>query len=394
MKPEPLKTAAGSIPRKLVRSRTLLIANPSSDVYGSDLQMLQTVAAARNDGWRVIVAVPERGELTPALEELGAEIRCIPCPVLRRSSSSPRGVLSLGATVASTIPRLVREIRSIDPDVVYVNTETIPWWLAAARAARVPTVCHVHEAEAQDARIVRTGLNLPLLAASRIITISKPAAEAINLPSARARAHLIYNGVPGPDGAVEDPPASDPFRFAVVGRLSPRKAPHVALDGVALARSRGRHVTLDVCGTPFAGYEWYERELKTRAERADLAGAVRFVGYVSPIWSTLAQVNGVLAPSLREPFGNAVVEAQLARRPVIASASMGHLETVLHEETGLLVPPDNAEGMAAAIERIMDDEVLRDNLIAHAEKRAIECFSVERYHSQVVEVLTSMVKRS
>jgi len=355
--------------------------------------MVQSVIAMRRQGWRVIVAVPEGGDLITELEECGAEVRFLRFPVLRRSCFSARGILDLGAGVACAVPRIIGEVRAIQPDVVYVNTETIPWWLPAARALGVPTICHVHEAEAEDSRVVRTGLNLPLLAATAIISISEPATEAITLPGPRSRAHLIYNGVPQPQTSVARPPEERAFRLAVIGRLSPRKAPHVALEAIALARRRGRNVALDVCGTPFTGYEWYEQQLRERAEEDDLKGFVRFLGYVSPIWSTLAAVNAVLAPSLREPFGNAVVEAQLARRPVIAAAAMGHLETVHHEETGLLVAPNDAEAMAGAIERIMDDDGLRDRIAAQAEQRAIECFSLNRYHSQVADLVTSVAER-
>ncbi len=373
--------------------RTILIANPSSDIYGSDLQMLQTATALRGDGWRVVVAAPERGELTPALEGIGAEILCVSSPVLRRSWLSLSGILKLGSSVSAAIPRLVRVIRRIQPDVVYVNTETIPWWIAAARIAGVRSVCHIHEAEVQDPRLVRMGLEAPLHLASAIVANGAPAVKAMTLRRPRARAHQVYNGVPMPDDAPDVPSWSAPFRTAVVGRLSPRKATHVALEAVSLVRRRGGDVTLDICGTPFAGYEWYERELRDRATRPDLEGAVRFVGYVSPIWPALAQVNALLAPSYRESFGNVVVEAQFAERPVVAAAAMGHLETVVHEETGLLVEPGSAQAMASGIERIIASPQLQKQIVTQAKQRAVERFSLDRYHADMIDLVRSVAER-
>lgn len=338
----------------------------------------------------MVVAVPERGELTPALESIGAEVLCVSNPVLRRSWLSASGVLKLGSEVAAAMPRLVRVIRMIRPDVVYVNTETIPWWIAAARMACVRSVCHIHEAEVQDPRLVRMGLESPLCLASAVVANGAPAIKAMTLRRPRARARQIYNGVPMPDHVPEQPRWCAPFRTAVVGRLSPRKATHVALEAVSLVRQRGGDVTLDVCGTPFAGYEWYERELRERAARPDLEGAVRFVGYVSPIWSALAQVNALLAPSCRESFGNVVVEAQLAERPVVAAAAMGHLETVVHEETGLLVEPGSAEAMASGIERIIDSPNLQERMVKRARQCAVERFSLDRYHSEVADLVASV----
>ena len=55
-------------------TRTVLVVNPSPDVYGADLQMLQTVAGLLADGCRVVVALPEDGELVPRIQALGAEV--------------------------------------------------------------------------------------------------------------------------------------------------------------------------------------------------------------------------------------------------------------------------------------------------------------------------------
>lgn len=374
---------------------TLLIANPSADVYGSDLQMLQTVSAMVDRGWQVIVVMPDDGPLVPLLTERGAQVKFLSFPVLRRADLSAAGIVALAASATRALPGMRRLLKSVAPDVVYVNTVAIPWWLAAARSARIRVVCHVHEAEAQRRRSERIALNAPLLAAHSLIAISPSTVEATtrDVSALRRRTRLIYNGVPQPGRDVPAVDVASPFRLAVVGRLSPRKAPDVALEAVGELRRAGHDVHLDVCGTPFAGYEWYEQELRARADHDDLAGAVTFSGYVSPVWPALARSHAVLAPSLREPFGNAVVEAQFARRPVIAAAAMGHLETVQHEKTGLLVPPGNASAMASAVARLMDDPGFAASLADAARTRALDRFAVERYDTEVADLITGLLPR-
>ena len=105
----------------------------------------------------------------------------------------------------------------------------------------------------------------------------------------------------------------------------------VAIDAVAILRDRGIDARLDICGTPFEGYEWFETTLRDRAASADVAGSITFSGYVSPIWTALDAADIVVAPSLREPFGNAVIEAQLSGRPVVASKALGHTESIADE---------------------------------------------------------------
>ncbi len=373
------------------QSEVLLIANPSSDVYGSDLQMLESITAMVDLGWRVVITTPDDGPLIPMLEQRGAEVRRLDYPVVRRENTSLAGFIRLGVDTARALPRLFRQIRDVDPSVIYVNTVTLPFWLLAARLSRRGCVCHVHEAEGRDSRLIRTALNAPLLLASRLIVISRPSMQALAdaMPRLRKRARLIYNGVPGPG----EPPrpaerADGARRLAVIGRLSPRKGTGVALDALAELRAAGRDVVLDVCGTAFPGYEWYVRELEERAAQPDIRDAVVFSGYVRPVWPVLERAEVILAPSLREPFGNVVVEAQLAQRPVVAAAAMGHLETVEDGETGLLVAPDDPAAMAAGVARLLDDPELAASIAARARSRAEQRFSIERYQRDVAELLT------
>ncbi|GAA1996869.1 glycosyltransferase family 4 protein [Nakamurella flavida] len=377
-------------------TRTLLIANPSSDVYGSDLQMLETISAVVEAGWRVVVTTPDDGPLIAMMQARGAVVDRVDYPVLRRENASATGMVKLLLSLVPGALTIVRTLRRVRPDVVYVNTVTLPWWLLVTRLLRVPVVCHVHEAEMDDSRLVRTALIGPLVLARRLIVISEPALQAVGdaVPRLRARSQLIYNGVPEPTGEITaSTPGAGPRRLAIVGRLSPRKGTDVALEAVAALRADGRDVVLDVCGTAFEGYEWFVDQLHTRAGQPDLAGAVTFSGYVNPVWPALERAEVVLAPSLREPFGNAVVEAQLAARPVVAAAALGHLETVQDDSTGLLVPPGDATAMAAAAARLLDDADLARRLGEHGRTEALRRFSIARYRREVVELLTRAATR-
>lgn len=379
---------------KNAESRTVLVANPSPDVYGSDLQMLESVSALVDRGWRVVVALPRDGQLVSRLRERRAEVMFVEFPVLRRANASAAAFVTLLVKAATSIPRILVAMRRIRPSVVYVNTVTLPWWLLAGRLARVPTLCHLHEAEKEDGRLVRSALIAPLRLADAVIVISRSTLEAMAevVPVLRQKAHLIYNGVPAPSVPPKPAARRAPFRLLVVGRLSPRKAPHVALEATAQLRSAGVEVELEFAGSAFEGYEWYVDQLEERAAQPDLFGAVRFSGYRSPVWPTLAQADIVLAPSLREPFGNAVVEAQLALRPVVAAAALGHLESITQDETGLLVPPEDPTAMARAARELIEDGDLATRIATKARDAALARFGVERYSREVADLLESLTR--
>ena len=220
----------------------------------------------------------------------------MPFTVLRKSLLSPRGLAGLAARSASEVARLRALIRADGADLLLVNTVTLPWWAPAGRAAGVPVLAHVHEAEDSQNLLVRAGLNAPLLAASRVVVNSRAARDTLvrAQPLLARRTQVVHNGVPAPEAP--PPPLRErlpqaTFHVAMVARLSPRKGVDVALDALGHLRGDGLNASLRVCGSVFPGYEWYEEELRERAARPDLAGHVELLGYVHPTWPVLYEAE-------------------------------------------------------------------------------------------------------
>ena len=102
--------------------------------------------------------------------------------------------------------------------------------------------------------------------------------------------------------------------------------------------------TLDI-----AGRGVLEHGLKDLSRELGLNGAVRFLGHVTPVQRAVEQSLAVVVPSLGEGFGMVALEAMERARPVIA-ASIGGLEDLVRDgETGLLVPPGDADSLAEAM---------------------------------------------
>lgn len=376
----------------------ILVAHPSPDLYGSDWQLVETIHGLIETGQEVLVALPLDGPLAEVLRDAGARVAVMPFTVLRKALLSPRGMAGLSAHAAPEIARLRAVIRASRAEVVLTNTVTIPWWPVAASAAGVPVLAHVHEAEDTQRRIIRAGLNAPLLAASRIVVNSGAARDALLdvQPRLASRTEVVHNGVAGPDQPLEPlrrRRPGDPFRIAVVGRLSPRKGVDVALEAVGLLRRSGVDASLSVCGSVFPGYEWYEAELRERAVAADLDGHVELLGYVRPTWPVLEAADAVVVPSRAEPFGNTAVEAMHAARPLVASRVQGLAEVVTDSVTGLLVPADDAEALAEALGTLAADPALAARLAEQGEREAAERFSVSGYRATMARIVSELLAR-
>ena len=185
------------------------------------------------------------------------------------------------------------------------------------------------------------------------------------------------NGVEVAAAPLPDPDAP-PLRLLTVSQLARWKGVHDVLDAVAIARGDGQSVELDVLGAPLFGDEDYERELRARAEQADLAGAVRFHGHTDPR-PHLAEAHAVVhLPVAADPLPTTLIEALAAGVPAVASRTGGIPEIVEHRRTGLLVEP-GAPAQAAAAFAELADPSLRAYLRRESHRRALERFSIDVY---------------
>ena len=116
-------------------SRTLLIANPSADLYGSDRMLLEAVRGLVSLGWRAVVTCSTDGPLVQRLRSAGAEVVILRAPVVRKSILSARGMTALVRDVFAQLPGMIRLIRRLQPAAVLVNTVTLPLCASAAVVA-------------------------------------------------------------------------------------------------------------------------------------------------------------------------------------------------------------------------------------------------------------------
>ncbi|MFB4349368.1 glycosyltransferase [Microbacterium sp. CR_7] len=335
---------------------TVLVAHPGAEMFGSDRMLLESVIGFLEAGARVVVALPSRGALDVELRRAGAEVVVVPMLVLRKILLTPRGLPQLFRDTFRGIGATWRLLSRLRPDAVYVSTIILPQWPLIARLRRARVVTHVHEAEASGSRMVNAALYFPHLMAHRALVNSAFALDVIrsSLPMLARRATVVYNGVASP--ADPRPPREtleSPLRVLFIGRLSPRKGPDVVIDAAAALARRGRAVTVTLLGAVFPGYEWFEEELRARAQASGVD--VTFAGFHQSVWLFLAEADVLTVPSrVDEPFGNTAVEGVLARRPVVASDSSGLREAAGGYPTARLVTADDADALADALEDIVE----------------------------------------
>lgn len=364
-------------------SRRILVAHPVPGLYGADRMMLAAMQQLSAGGDHVTIVVPETGPLLPYVERAGIASRLIAFPVLRKALLRPWPLVRLLVTSPWHLLRLAAVIRRARPDLVYVNTVTLPHWIVAARLAGVPSLCHVREAE-QGARVqVARGLLAPLRLASVVVANSAATAQWLtsHQPRLEDRVRVVYNGFAFAPLESEPPPRRG--RLVVVGRLSPRKGQDVALEALALLTAEGTDAELHLVGDVFRGYEWFEAQLAADIERLDLQQRVFLDGFRADPTASYLGADIVVVPSRLEPFGNVAVEAMACGRPVVATRVGGLPEIIDDGRTGLLCPPDDAAALARAIALLLADQHLADRLAAAGAAAVRDRFGIDRFASDL-----------
>jgi len=206
-----------------------------------------------------------------------------------------------------------------------------------------------------------------------------------------ARLVVHYLGTPSaPPVAV--PPGTAAPRLLFVGRLVAKKGLSVLLEALERLGERGRAVGLDVLGDG--------PELDAARRRALQAGLdARFHGWVEPAEVAAAMTHApvVVVPSRTPPSGDreglptVILEAMARGLTIVATRHSGIPEAIDDGVTGLLVPEDDIDALAGAIDRLCGDPALRRQLGAQARARWAERFDAERQSRRLEALLERVV---
>jgi glycosyltransferase involved in cell wall biosynthesis len=173
-------------------------------------------------------------------------------------------------------------------------------------------------------------------------------------------------------------PAAKPY-LLTAARLVEIKGVDLVIDGFAQIAARWPELELFIAGDgPLLN------DYKALAAGLGMADRVHFLGRVAPdtMSSLMRGCKLFVLGSRQESFGIVLLEAMAAGKAVIATGVGGIPELVAHDQTGLLVPPENPSALAEAIDRLMADDQLRQQLGDSSRQAVREQFSWSRQGAQ------------
>ena len=377
------------------RSRRVRICFPfvGDSLGGSHLSTLLLIGGLADGRYEPIVVVHEDGPLTAHLKARSIPVEMLP---LRVYAGERPNAFAIGAGMLRNISPLTGFLRHHAIDIVHANDLRMNLtWSATTRLTGRPFVWHQRTLPYSSSALWH-GIEL---LSDHIIYISEAVSKAI--PATRRTPTSI---IPNPVGLPQALPSRAAAKCAIakefgfdpmtriiglVGRIVQWKRPDVFVrSGACLAR-RAPDLSLAFV---IIGHDEEEKipELRDLAISLGIGEQVYFAGFRHPIEQWILGLDLLTATSEREPFGRTLIEAMALGTPVVASRSLGHIEIIDNERTGVLVPPNDPGAFAAAAHRILNDGEFAAALAAEGRTHALSRYSVERHVRMVTSIYDSL----
>lgn len=277
------------------------------------------------------------------------------------------------------VGRLKRLIAAEKPDLVHIHSRRGAdlWGGLAARLAGVPCVLS-RRVDNPEARWV-VGLKYRLY--GHVITISEGIRQVLLAEGLDpGKVSCVRSAVDATPYLVDCDKAAfraglglapDTLLVGTVAQLIPRKGHRHLL--AALPQVLARHPKLQVL---MFGRGPLEAELRQVIVDQGLADRVSLMGFRDDLPAVLGCLDLLVHPADMEGLGVSLLQASAARVPIIASRAGGMPEAVRDGHNGLLIAPGDVAGLAAAMNRLLDDPALRERMGEAGRQLVLDEFSV------------------
>ena len=355
----------------------ILYLNHAAHVGGAEIALLNLLTMLDRDAYTPVVFAPA-GELADRLRQL--QLRCELIPVLDGLNryTLPHFLRAL--------PRLTVRIAREKPALLHANTNfTAAYAGVISKLTRIPSVGHIRDIEPLG-RMGRWAVrqNTKLIAISEAV---KQYLRAERIPAPQLV--RVYDGVdlgqyrPHKVGSdlVKWGPLDEKHDVIVgiIGQIGARKGHRYLLEAAWMLTQTHPHVRFWIVGKePVQRQRAYTEELEEYIRNYHLQRYVKFWGFRPEITELLAKIDILALPSLQEPFGKIVIEAMAMAKPVVAANVGGVPEIVVDGETGLLVPPADADAFRQALEQLIPNRAKREQMGRAGRQRVERLFTLEQ----------------
>ncbi len=196
---------------------------------------------------------------------------------------------------------------------------------------------------------------------------------------------VVYNGVDLAALKVDVSSQNTKPRVGIIANLQQVKGHEDFIHMASILLRRGHEVVFDIVGGDIH-QSGREEKLKRLVYDLGITESMFFHGNVKEVYTTIQQLDIVVCASHVEPFGRCVIEAMACGKPVVATHVGGIPEIIINNENGLLVSPQEPEGLANAVELLLDSHEMRKQMGVAGRERVEKTFSMETHVGAIMDI--------
>ena len=380
--------------------KRILYLTHYDNMYGANRALLDLVLGVKASGeYEPVVVIPAEGDFTDILKSKGIDFFICGITqwqaVFREPVSFALKKRKRLAAIARETDILYEHFKDAGIDIIHSNSCVIGTGALLAERLGCAHIWHIREfaREHYGMRYFYPGDRVAELygKAKCLIAISDAVSDNCKKKYPHAKVIRVYDGVAA-DRKVPEEEISDTAyhkrsdrektEFLYTGYLFPAKHQLDVIKAAALLKKKNKtdfHITFAGDGDPA-----YRKKLETCIRKNGLEDNVTISGFVKDVKRLLAEADVGIIASEYEGFGLVTVEYMLAGLPVIGRRSGATPEIVSDGESGILY--DDINGLADAMNRLMDDKKLAGEMGVKGEKRAKALFTDTDNLTQIMQV--------
>lgn len=375
--------------------KLLLISTSSGSRGGGEIYLLRLANALAGGGLTANVLLSADRRMDELAEQFDERVVLLRKPFLNTYDRRLRSLSELYDRAEQQ--RLRQFLAEIQPDLVHLNKQNLEdglGWMQAIQDSRLPSVTTIHVPNSMQRLKARFGgfrdfcLRPKFLKANtRFICVSEASRrefESFLKQPSPAPVDVIPNGVP--EAPVADPSVyrgewqvpDEAFLLGTIARIEDQKNPLFVVELLAKLPDRFHLVWI--------GDGRLRAEMERLADEMGVTRRLHIDGWKRDARCRLSAFDAFLLPSRFEGFPLAILEAMAAGVPCVVSDVDGNVESVLHEETGLVLPLDDLPAWQRAIDALAVDDRARNRYSQAGRRRYEERYSVESMLRQTVNL--------
>lgn len=179
--------------------------------------------------------------------------------------------------------------------------------------------------------------------------------------------------------------AKNHYVIVCPARLDPIKGHTVLFEALVKLKQKRKDWVCLLLGDGFI-----RKKLESICEQVGLTGHVRFLGHRPDVPAILKKADVMVLPSLQDNQPFAVMEAQIAGKPVIVSDTGGLPEMVRNGATGLLFKSGNSDALFQKLAILLENGALRNRLGTNGKRQALTQWSLNKMLERTLNVYTSV----